>query len=68
MKSKERSEERRARERESERERERWFGEHLLHPTVWSFPFCLESGSAAVECHGDRLPGRFSSTEAKGLW
>ena len=53
----------REREREKERERERekeWFGEHLLHPTSSRFPLCLESGCAAMECHGDRLPGRYT--------
>ena len=55
-------------ERKRERERER-FGEHLLHPTssrpVWSFHHILESGCAAMECHGDRLPWRYLNTECE---
>ena len=45
----------RKRKRERERKRDR---------PVWSFHLCLESGCAPMECHGDRLPGRFLSTGA----
>ena len=60
----------RERKRGSEKERKRWFGEHLLHPTSSrpsrSFPLCLESGCAAMECHGDRLPGRYFKYGGQG--
>ena len=52
----------------SERERE-WFGEHLWHPTLFKasglFSFVSCVGCVAMECHCDRLPGRFISTGAK---
>ena len=59
----EREERERKREREKERERERK-RERKRRPLQgqWSFPFCLESGCAAMECHGDRRPGRYINT------
>ena len=69
-----REREREVRERERERailasrgeERGEWFGEHLLRPPlqglVGLFPLSLESGFAAMECHGDRRPGRYTNT------
>ena len=54
----------REREREGERKREVVWRATSSRP-VWSFPLFLESGYAAMECHGDRRPWWYTSTGAK---